>query len=116
MYPESEVDQDALTSNSDSDDAGTTHRVFDRLQPTGSHTLASNESLQDSQNVVNKQILTHLSLINDRQNLYKRMVRKSMINQRSKTRVLEVKVKPQKRKDQIQTSTQSFSRNEKCKL
>ena len=61
----SELDCSAIVQ-SDSDDAGTSGRSFNRLEADGSDKAALDSHFQETQSLVNQQILSQLTIISDR--------------------------------------------------
>ena len=64
----SDLDGSALVNSSDSDDASTQPRSFDRLAAEGPSTSANKQTISDAQAIINQTILQHLSTISERLN------------------------------------------------
>ena len=64
----SDLDGSALVNLSDSDDAGTQPRSFDRLAAEGPSTSVNKQMTSDAQAIINQTILQHLSAIGERLN------------------------------------------------
>ena len=61
----SDLDGSALVNSSDSDDAGTQPRSFDRLATEGPSTSTNKQTTSDTKAIINQTILQHLSAISE---------------------------------------------------